>query len=106
MDLLFGEDVLIDWTQPLYLNFTHVRIMERLEDFYADKGVVDKLYGDVHVKDAVEEDDSTEVLVYQFDFHISNNVELQNVRNYVITRVVQECFVALLTQITNFKLLI
>lgn len=50
IDQLQGEDVLIDWTEPLYLNFTHVAIMERIEDFYHENiGNVDKLIGDIYV---------------------------------------------------------
>lgn len=48
LDLLADEDVLIDWSQPIYLNFTHAKIMNKIEEFYADRGTVDKLYGDIY----------------------------------------------------------
>lgn len=51
LDLIFTEDILINWSKPVYMNFTHCRIMERIEDFYAHKGTIEKLYGDVHVKE-------------------------------------------------------
>lgn len=40
---------MIDWTQPLYLNFTHIAIMERIEKFYVNLGNMDKLIGDIYV---------------------------------------------------------
>lgn len=44
------EDILIDWHQPLYLNFTHIAIMNRLDDFYKiDYGVMERLDGDIYV---------------------------------------------------------
>lgn len=63
LDQLFNEDILIDWTKPLYLNFTHISIMDRIESFYSDKGTIEKLYGDVYVKEEDKniDDDSTEV---------------------------------------------
>lgn len=48
MQLLAEEDVLIDWTQPIYLNFTHAKIMAKIEEFYAGIGTIEKLYGDVY----------------------------------------------------------
>lgn len=46
-----GEDVLIDWMEPLYLNFTHVAIMEQIEAFYQTIGTVENLIGDIYVCD-------------------------------------------------------
>lgn len=44
--------MLIDWTEPLYLNFTHVAIMQRIEAFYGDHiGTVDNLIGDIYTCD-------------------------------------------------------
>jgi hypothetical protein len=44
------EDVLIDWSRPIYLNFTHHLILERLENFYtASIGTMDKVCGDIYV---------------------------------------------------------
>ncbi|XP_071055354.1 uncharacterized protein [Onthophagus taurus] len=49
LELLFNEDVLIDWTQPIYLNFTHGKIMDRIQEFYEDKGSMESLLGDFYV---------------------------------------------------------
>lgn len=45
MDLVTSEDVLLDLSQPLYLNFTHEAIVERLERHYEAH---DKITGDVY----------------------------------------------------------
>lgn len=59
------EDILIDWTQPLYMNYTHHMILERIEELYADMGTIDKIYGDIFIlMDPPKDDDSTELLVY------------------------------------------
>jgi hypothetical protein len=47
MELLRNEDVLIDWATPLFLNFTHKDIVERIESFY--DGTIDKTEGDIYV---------------------------------------------------------
>jgi len=49
LQLLQDEDVLIDWTQPLYLNFTPRRILERLGDFYSGIGDIETVEGDVYI---------------------------------------------------------
>lgn len=44
--------MLIDWTEPLYLNYTHVAIIERIEAFYDDTiGEVNNLIGDIYTCD-------------------------------------------------------
>ncbi|CAG9787888.1 unnamed protein product [Diatraea saccharalis] len=48
VDLVTSEDVLIDLTQPLYLNFTHEAIVNRFEKHYEAH---DKITGDVYVCD-------------------------------------------------------
>lgn len=53
LQLLQDEDILIDWTQPLYLNFTPRVILERLEEFYTSIGSVETVCGDVYI--SVEE---------------------------------------------------
>lgn len=61
IDQLRSETVLVDWTAPLYLNFTHVAIMERIEAFYQDSiGAVDNLIGDIYTCDEPpgEQDDA------------------------------------------------
>ncbi|CAH1113010.1 unnamed protein product [Psylliodes chrysocephalus] len=44
--LLTDEDMLIDWTQPIYMNFTHAKIMEKIEELYG--GTMEKLTGEVY----------------------------------------------------------
>ncbi|CAG2056665.1 unnamed protein product, partial [Timema podura] len=41
------EDVLVDWSSPIFLNFTHCAIMDRLEEFYQPIGTLEKVCGDV-----------------------------------------------------------
>ncbi|CAH1989740.1 unnamed protein product [Acanthoscelides obtectus] len=49
MYLLLEEEVLIDWTQPIFLNFTHSQIVEKLEEMYNERGgIMEKLYGDIY----------------------------------------------------------
>ncbi|XP_050297231.1 glycine N-acyltransferase-like protein 2 isoform X4 [Anthonomus grandis grandis] len=48
LELLESEDVLIDWTKPIYLNYTHARIIEKIEDFYGKIGTMEKLSGDIY----------------------------------------------------------
>lgn len=47
LSLLEEEDVLLDWSKPMYLNFTHTSITTRLEKFYETIGTVEKVEGDV-----------------------------------------------------------
>lgn len=47
LSLLEEEDVLIDWSKPMYLNFTHTSITAKLEKFYETIGTVEKVEGDV-----------------------------------------------------------
>lgn len=50
IDLLDTEDVLIDWHEPMYLNFTHIAIMDRLHTFYErNYGIMERLHGDIYV---------------------------------------------------------
>ena len=57
VDLLTSEEILLDLTQPLYLNFTHEAIVNRFERHYEAH---DKITGDVYVCNNPPEDDSTE----------------------------------------------
>lgn len=57
MDLLTSEDILLDLTQPLYLNFTHEAIVNRFEKRYEAH---DKITGDVYVCDNPPVDASTD----------------------------------------------
>lgn len=43
------ENILIDWTLEMYLNFTHIGIMDRLNAFYQKFGVMERLHGDIYV---------------------------------------------------------
>lgn len=49
LNLLETEDVLIDWTEPLYLNFTHINIIESIEKWYVNRGRIDMLTGDIYI---------------------------------------------------------
>lgn len=49
IELLRTEDVLIDWSMPLYLNYTHVNIVERIEEFLTCIGNVEHIQGEVYV---------------------------------------------------------
>lgn len=49
LELLEQEDLLVDWCEPIYLNFTHKRIVERIHQFYSDRGTMEKVEGDVYV---------------------------------------------------------
>ena len=52
IQLLESECVLIDWTRPLYMNFTHRAIMDRIEEFYQGLGgTMEKVAGDIYVLD-------------------------------------------------------
>jgi len=43
------EDILIDWSLPLYLNFTHGNIVAQLESFYSEIGTLEKVHGDIYI---------------------------------------------------------
>ncbi|XP_026688448.1 uncharacterized protein LOC103522579 [Diaphorina citri] len=62
LDLLQTEDVLIDWTKPLFINFIHSAIMDRIESFYQDIGTLEKVYGDVYMCSEPSNDLSIEQL--------------------------------------------
>ncbi|XP_059471392.1 uncharacterized protein LOC132194247 [Neocloeon triangulifer] len=49
LQLLQTEDVLIDWTRPLYLNFTPQVILERMREFYEQIGEIETVEGDVYI---------------------------------------------------------
>lgn len=49
LSLLEEEDILLDWSKPMYLNFTHTSITEKLEKFYEKIGTVEKVEGDVYM---------------------------------------------------------
>ncbi|XP_014600062.1 PREDICTED: uncharacterized protein LOC106784730 isoform X1 [Polistes canadensis] len=47
LNLLRDEDILIDWSKPLYINFVHIDIANRLVELYKDIGNVDMVTVDV-----------------------------------------------------------
>lgn len=49
VELMKQEDVLFDWSRPLYLNYTHESIVDRIEDFLSSIGRVDRIQGEVYV---------------------------------------------------------
>lgn len=49
VDLLETENILIDWSLEMYLNFTHIGIMGRLNSFYQKYGEMQRLHGDIYV---------------------------------------------------------
>nr|XP_031847991.1 uncharacterized protein LOC116433723 isoform X2 [Nomia melanderi] len=55
LKLLRDEDVLIDWSKPLYINFVHHDIAEELERLYEDTGTIERVVGDVFVCQNTEE---------------------------------------------------
>lgn len=55
VDLLATEDILIDWKMEMYLNFTHIDIMNRLNLFYEKMGYMERLAGDIYTIDATPE---------------------------------------------------
>ncbi|KAL1116155.1 hypothetical protein AAG570_005650, partial [Ranatra chinensis] len=73
LELLEKEDILIDWTRPIYLNFTHADIMDRIENFYKDKGTMEKIRGDIYVCDQLPND-------IKFDELESEGCEVQELK--------------------------
>ena len=55
VDLLETEDILIDWNLEMYLNFTHIAIMDRLDQFYQKYGHMERLSGDIYVNKGLPE---------------------------------------------------
>lgn len=51
VELIRSEDVLFDWSMPMYLNYTHVNIVDRIEDFFKTIGNVERIEGEVYVCD-------------------------------------------------------
>ncbi|XP_019870155.1 uncharacterized protein LOC109598692 [Aethina tumida] len=62
LKLLEEEDVLINWKEPIYLNFTHNLIMAKIEDFYQDIGIVEKQYGDIYILSDQKHDEKEDIL--------------------------------------------
>ncbi|CAO1392397.1 unnamed protein product [Diamesa hyperborea] len=49
VELIQTEDVLFDWSIPMYLNYTHVNIVDRMEDFIKKIGHIERIQGEVYV---------------------------------------------------------
>ncbi|CAD1477026.1 unnamed protein product [Heterotrigona itama] len=47
LTLLRNEDILIDWSKPLYINFIHYDIAEELMRLYEGTGTIERVVGDV-----------------------------------------------------------
>ncbi|KAK6638638.1 hypothetical protein RUM43_006905 [Polyplax serrata] len=60
LSLLEEENILLDWSKPIYLNFTHTSITERLESFYETIGTVEKVIGDVYMCEEPKRDGEPE----------------------------------------------
>lgn len=41
------EDILINWSRPLYINFVHSEISDELIRLYNGTGIVERVLGDV-----------------------------------------------------------
>uniref|UniRef100_A0A182IVQ0 Uncharacterized protein n=1 Tax=Anopheles atroparvus TaxID=41427 RepID=A0A182IVQ0_ANOAO len=58
MELIKDEDILFDWHSPIYMNFTHVGIMHKMEEIFREKvkGKLDgHIYGDIYVHECPAE---------------------------------------------------
>ncbi|XP_053679033.1 uncharacterized protein LOC128729510 [Anopheles nili] len=58
MELIKDEDILFEWHSPLYMNFTHVGIMHKMEEIFQEKvnGKLDgHIYGDIYVHECPSE---------------------------------------------------
>ncbi len=49
MELIKTEDILFDWKKVLYMNYTPVDIVDRISEFFATIGAVERIEGEVHV---------------------------------------------------------
>ncbi|XP_011685891.1 PREDICTED: uncharacterized protein LOC105448803 isoform X2 [Wasmannia auropunctata] len=55
--LLREEDILIDWSRPLYINFVHSDIAEELTRLYEGTGTIETVVGDVCACDYFEQEE-------------------------------------------------
>lgn len=60
MSLLRGEDKLINWNKPLYINFVHSKIADELMRLYEGHGSVEQVLGDVWACDEPEKTEQYE----------------------------------------------
>nr|NP_001260047.1 uncharacterized protein Dmel_CG15628, isoform B [Drosophila melanogaster]NP_608861.2 uncharacterized protein Dmel_CG15628, isoform A [Drosophila melanogaster]AAF50978.3 uncharacterized protein Dmel_CG15628, isoform A [Drosophila melanogaster]AAN71444.1 RE58324p [Drosophila melanogaster]AGB92583.1 uncharacterized protein Dmel_CG15628, isoform B [Drosophila melanogaster] len=81
VDMLRTEDVLIDWQKPMYLNFTHIAIMNRLDDFYSKFGVMERLSGDIYVCNKLNADLELEPLPEDAEMRLLNLDNVQGIHD-------------------------
>ncbi|XP_043522520.1 uncharacterized protein LOC122535228 [Frieseomelitta varia] len=60
LTLLRNEDILIDWSKPLYINFIHHDIAEELMRLYEGTGTIERVVGDVFMCENPQNADSAE----------------------------------------------
>lgn len=68
--LLREEDVLIDWSRPLYINFVHRDIAEELMRLYEGTGTVETIVGDVCACEDYEQEEESEAPDDQSDVQV------------------------------------
>lgn len=102
LELVEHEDTLLDWSLPLYLNFTHTDIVGRFEKFYENIGSLEKVCGDIYIclqpiedlpVDKLEPEDGVEIrkLVLEdvptiHDLYPANDMEAIDVFQILITK--------------------
>ncbi|KAL0129535.1 hypothetical protein PUN28_001652 [Cardiocondyla obscurior] len=59
--LLREEDILIDWSKPLYINFVHQSIAEELTRLYEGTGTIETVVGDVCACDCIQQKEEEEM---------------------------------------------
>lgn len=47
--MLRTETILFDWSKPMYLNYTHEHLVDRMEDFFNTIGHIDRIQGEVYI---------------------------------------------------------
>lgn len=80
MTLLREEDILIDWTKPLYINFIHCDIADELFRLYNDIGTIERVLGDVWAYkkfDNENNDDESTSLMDELDEKYDNQQEIK-----------------------------
>lgn len=58
MSMIEREDILFNWTEPIYMNFTHVGIMNKMDNIFRTKvngQLVGRIYGDIYVHECPSE---------------------------------------------------
>ncbi|XP_011056239.1 PREDICTED: uncharacterized protein LOC105147134 isoform X1 [Acromyrmex echinatior] len=65
--LLREEDILIDWSRPLYINFVHSDIAEELTRLYESTGTIETVVGDVCACEYFEQEEESQQVDKEFD---------------------------------------